>query len=535
MNSDEASKDKEKEKNMMHIKLGPEGWDLYNAMLEAEGEKPDLILFDARDFFQREGAIEFAKKSRKKSIPVLINFGATHNDYLVMPLENTGYQLLQDMQREGIVSLGATSLSERELIDVVNSTLQKHNDTKNALDEIVDRYYVEPEEPYQSKIPPYPAIVDTLSQYLREDDSIFIAETLGKFNYSLSEFLYVNRANKCKNLVFYLKDKKGRRKVVKFSYDRDQAFTETFTNFHFGRHPELSQVVPLSEMISPIKCTAGGRVAYLAIQDDVTDKADNRLDAMFMSGRKKSVMNYLSSTVRNLARIHIYGTEMMNMLREEMQKNIGFIPTAARVVRDTTLDLMEELKEVDKSLLYGIKEANIEAGITWINGDCWSLNRKGQFFLDWGNAGFGNYLIDLAKILHDPNIYTVVPQTERDGFNRYFLGEYHDELSKVKVKHGLSARKVTSDFMDAEYNTFKLLSYVVLSNAVGASLQRGDDGFEQRLRGHLSEEIQIVMKNLKRSRRGIYIPDDRVIEEYPFARKTETPNAVKYEIVREAV
>ena len=55
-------------------------------------------------------------------------------------------------------------------------------------------------------------------------------------------------------------------------------------------------------------------------------------------------------------------------------------------------------------MLKHVKQADLESGDDYILQDGRKANRKGQFWIDFGGAGMGNYLVDIVRLTQDPNI-----------------------------------------------------------------------------------------------------------------------------------
>jgi len=288
-----------------------------------------------------------------------------------------------------------------------------------------------------------PDLQKTLSEYFRDDDVAFVLKELLDYEYS-----DLKRTGISKNLVFYLTDISGNRKIVKFVPNRTEAFKENFVNYHFGKHPILQHFVPNGEWEAPKETsleTPEGDKYYLSIQEDIHGRNGQvrkdiaRLEAMYKSKNPRLIEAYLHEMIDNLAVVHHHGTELMiekgPLLRAQLgipeDEDHRYSPEANRILKEKRVAAMRR-SNYDGVLVEEILSRRTEYGLTWLNGETKKDNRIGPIYIDFGNSGFGNHLVDIMRAYMDEVIMeTFDTSGAREGLIERLLGTYHTRRNRL--------------------------------------------------------------------------------------------------------
>jgi hypothetical protein len=197
-----------------------------------------------------------------------------------------------------------------------------------------------------------------------------------------------------KNQVYFLSDKQGRKKVLKFVNNKEEADIECLVNYHFSTHRILKTNIARGYNEIPIEVQVGDTKKHLVVQEDRRDKANYALQQMLDKGNKEQLFSYLNYWMRKLAEFHFYGTLIMNKL--------GNYAKARSIIKDADDERIKVGKyKHDPVLRSECAARDIEGGNIFIHQDLRYENRLCQTALDWGHAGRGNYLLDPVKLLSD--------------------------------------------------------------------------------------------------------------------------------------
>lgn len=242
---------------------------------------------------------------------------------------------------------------------------------------------------------------------------------------------------KTKNVVYHINDRNGKRKILKFVTQKEEAEIEAKVNYYFSRHPMLAQYIPRSDLEQPIAVLVGDSVKYLTVQEEVIENAPRSLGYW----------------IKALARMHVYGSQIMNAL--------GVTKQALGLAREKDDERLEE-----GSIVYeaSVREDTIGAYLgknqTFIHRDFRRVNRRSGFALDWGHAGWGEALIDLSALLLDYELQAGNPFTESDYKN--CINAYLNERNA-----SLGVKNPTVKEVEVAYHEFTALGMVYAQAEAG--------------------------------------------------------------------
>tara|TARA_Y100000310_G_scaffold345452_1_gene465164 strand:- start:3685 stop:5259 length:1575 start_codon:yes stop_codon:yes gene_type:complete len=243
-----------------------------------------------------------------------------------------------------------------------------------------------------------------------------------------------------KNQVFYCGDS-----VIKFVSDKVEANIESKVNYHLSRDQRLSHLVPRSDLESAIEAQIGDSKKHITIQEKIKDA---------------SIRPTLAYWLKALAHTHVYGTEVMDKLRD------------FQAARSMTQDLNDQKVyagslKVDKSLRKDLIDSGVGSGTEFIHQDFRSANRVGHYAVDWGHAGRGDPYLDLSRLLLDAEIQSERPFTD-DNYKQC-LSFYLTEKNKA-----LRVEAPTREDVDTALSKFKSMG-LLLSQYQGTHLNRKAD------------------------------------------------------------
>ncbi|MFA6888771.1 MAG: hypothetical protein WC254_04720 [Candidatus Woesearchaeota archaeon] len=232
-------------------------------------------------------------------------------------------------------------------------------------------------------------------------------------------------AEKSKNLVYIIQEPNGKRQVVKFVEKKEEADIEALALYHFSRDSRLGLYVPRSELEVPSLVQIGDEPRYVTVQSFVSDAKADRL----LQGTKKEAMQYLNNWMRILARLHVYGTEIMDELGNEKP--------ALRLCKEKDLDRIAVASRIiplvyDLGLQRTLVGSQIEQGHEFIHQDTRKENRIGYYLIDFGHAGRGNGLLDIARVVSD---YSVQKHYLTNDDERRLLKTYISEKNRIQGKN----------------------------------------------------------------------------------------------------
>jgi len=268
---------------------------------------------------------------------------------------------------------------------------------------------------------------------------------------------------KGKNSVYEINvtDRFGKKQVIKFVRDREEARIESLVNYHFSRDPVLRNFVPGSSLEKPIELNVGDESFYLTIQEEVNGRADARLDNLLRSGSKRDRDAYLSYSMKVLANMHVRGTAIMNQLAKysldgEVRELAG--KKAQNLVREKDYDRREVLGiKLDNGFISNLAESGIQDRDWFIHADLKYENKIGQFYIDWGISGKGNPYLDLARVFVDNTVQRASPLIEDEI--TYFISGYLRERNRIM---GLPAP--SHDEVEKGYVEYQQMEYLLASS-----------------------------------------------------------------------
>lgn len=292
---------------------------------------------------------------------------------------------------------------------------------------------------------PKKVIETLLDQGISELDALILAQ-------HFEDTIWADFAGlRSKNIVYRIKDREGKGKIVKFVRSKKEATIESLVNYHFSRNPLLKDLVPGSNLEKPIEVDICGSKVYLAVQEDVSDKADQRLEKVLEFGNKQEVSRYLTDWMRSLARLHVVGTKIMDRLE----------------CTDKALSLMKEKDEgrlkdsrikYDSKLREELKRLNLEERYDFIHQDLRKENRMGQYAIDWGHAGRGNCYLDLARILSDHAVQSRYGTLGEKDY-KHFIKTYLMEKKRIAGNEDTSVFEAELTEAYKEFSAVQLLYY----------------------------------------------------------------------------
>lgn len=253
---------------------------------------------------------------------------------------------------------------------------------------------------------------------------------------------------KSKNIVYHLTDNQGNKKVVKFVTDKKEAEVEALANYHFSKHPVLKNHVASSNMETPLEVIINGNTKYMIVKEDITDKANKNLDKILEQGNKEQHNQYLTYWMKTLAKIHVYGTQIMD--------NLDCQEKALSLTKEKDEDRISLSGiSIDKGLRKELVDKEIENGYEFIHQDIRKENRVGQYAIDWGHAGRGNGFLDIARVLSDYDVQKQTPLTETDY--KHFIKQYLQEKKSILGKEPVRKEEIDKAFN--EFDAVRLLYY----------------------------------------------------------------------------
>lgn len=252
-----------------------------------------------------------------------------------------------------------------------------------------------------------------------------------------------------KNIVYLITDTRGNIHIIKFSNQKAEAEIEAAVNYHFGKDPQLARYVARSDLATPIECLVEESPVYVTLQERRTGTPFANL----LQEGKIQTEKYLTEWMRILARLHVYGTEIMN--------NVGQYTAALRLSKakdEERIALANHIAPLmaDAGLRRALTSVGIEEGGDFIHQDIRIENRIGVCAIDWGHAGRGNYLLDIARILSD----AAVQRYERidEDAERKYIGAYLKERRRCEGKNS-SPHRMEIEAVHREYQAIQLLYY----------------------------------------------------------------------------
>ncbi|MBW2964769.1 phosphotransferase [Candidatus Woesearchaeota archaeon] len=304
---------------------------------------------------------------------------------------------------------------------------------------------------------------------------------------------------KSKNQVYHLTDCYGRKKVIKFVTSNKEARIESLVNYHFSRHPVLSRYVAGSDFELPEEVRIGSDTKHIVIQEDICEKADQHLDNILKNGTRRQLNEYLEFWMKALAELHVYGTGIMD--------DIGVRETALRLTKEKDNDRVNTSNRLVRIVGYArlrqdIAEMDLESRDAFIHQDIRAENRIGQYAIDWGHAGRGNPMLDIARVLSD---YDVNKRgVLSDDLIKQYIASY---LREKKQLLGDTAR-VSDSELDSEFMEFCGLRLLYFQAQTAYLVSKGDecsDG-EVRTKDFMVRQIPAVEKCLRKSRVSLSMP-----------------------------
>ncbi len=252
-----------------------------------------------------------------------------------------------------------------------------------------------------------------------------------------------------KNTVYEIRDLAGTVHIIKFSRQKAEAETEAAVNYHFGRDQRVKRYVAKSDLEKPIECLVEGSPVYVTLQE--RQAADPFLNLLWQG--KGETEKYLTEWMRILAKLHVYGTQIMN--------NVGQHTGALRLSKEKDEERIALANHIaplvkDQALRKALTSAGIEEGRDFIHQDIRIENRIGFCAIDWGHAGRGNYLLDIARVLSDAAVQKY--KKLDDATEKKYIAVYLRERRTLEGDN-LPLSRVEIDATHREYQVIQLLYY----------------------------------------------------------------------------
>ena len=274
-------------------------------------------------------------------------------------------------------------------------------------------------------------------------------------------------AERSKNLVYVMKYADGKIRVVKFVENQEEADIEALVLYHFSRDPRLQLYVAHSELDAPSRVHVGDEPRYVTVQSFVSDA---KADAL-LHGTKQDVMQYLTNWMRILARLHVYGTEIMDEL--------GNYHPAARLLRERSEDRIIVASHIiplvhDYGLRRALMDIGIEEGHEFIHQDLEKRHMKGKGgyrTIDWGNAGRGKCLVDIVRGISDE---TIQRHNITEGDEKTLLWSYLTK--KNEITKGSAPLRLAVSRLEVEHahNTLTALKLAYYPEYCGYHISKGE-------------------------------------------------------------
>ncbi len=364
-------------------------------------------------------------------------------------------------------------------------------------------------------------VVETLlRQGLDEEDALILSTHFG-------DVMKAQQAEgKTKNIVYKVETKDGRKVVVKFVKDKAEAEIEALVNYEFSRDHLLAPYMAKSDMQTPIEVKLDDSNIYLIVQEDISAKADPRIDYCRTYGTREQKLDYLRYWARVLARFHVRGTEIMDAL--------GNHKLAQSLHREKDLERIDSTStREERKVIEDIVAENSEQGSTFIHSDA-GHNKMGQFLIDWGNSGRGNPYLDLARLFVDVNIQNNSSNLLNEDEKKHLIREYLQEKQKLTAQTKQAAC-VTNAEVEKAYAQYSRIEYL-MNCAIGSYMElQGSDKADE----HISSSSAANAANtaeLMRHLRNEYKPSlfksnlvkPSLVQQGIGIRTTETPQNVTY-------
>jgi len=352
-------------------------------------------------------------------------------------------------------------------------------------------------------------VANLIYQGFHEEDAFIAAEL---YEHSLKDGK--STGIESKNRVYFITDKDGNKKVIKFNHNEKEAKVEALVNYFFSQDPLLKEFVPKSAMIKregfegyePIKVDVEGKPMYITIQEDV---------------REKKKKNYsLDTWMKVLARVHIVGTYVVNSLKKQ-NKIEEYKCTKSTKERDDDNILRAHLA-IDWGLRKVLTDAGIEEGIDFCHGDLRFDNMAGSYILDWGGAGKGNGLKDVAQLLSDAYVKEKISDDECKRLIEIYLNEKRNTASTFG---GEAFYKVTEAEVENAFNEFKGLAIIYYPKFSAYKMLKQGEG--KIISEHEKKSIEAFTERQKDFEKS-FIPVFNII------RYKETDNSIIYELPERA-
>lgn len=233
---------------------------------------------------------------------------------------------------------------------------------------------------------------------------------------------------KTKNEVYFATTNDGRKRIIKFTFEKEEAYIENKILHEFGKHEVLSLWNAKSFTEDVIEVNNKDINSYLSIQEDISDRTSYAPDINLKSRTKVGLANYLNFWMDRLAELNAYGTPIY--------EKIGINQTIHEKFNDKRIDKSRNLnKKIHSEFFYNTEEFQQiifekyqQNKKTALHTDLLN-NRLGSMVIDYGNAAIGNELSDVQSILGDPNIqiksgFKIDDDDKLHFLKRYFM-KYH--------------------------------------------------------------------------------------------------------------
>jgi len=290
-----------------------------------------------------------------------------------------------------------------------------------------------------------------------------------------------------KNQAYFVRDKQGSLKVIKFVKKDDEADMESLVGFEFPKEKQLADLVKRSEIKDPINIPTSDGEVYITIQDAVEPKAQRPYHWKLARGNKQQLNEYIEGWMRKFAKIHVYGTRVMD-------RN-GNYKKSVRVGKELDDErIMQAGLDIDWSLREGIKELGLEDEVGFIHGDpglsniIYDAEEDKEYLIDWGGSGRGPCMLDILLFLSNGYLQqrygAVVKGDKGKGLDEFdfkrFISVYLDEKKSLQ---GIG-ESVTDREVEAAYCNMDLIRHQLYPKYAGIwqlNEGRGVIPFNERL------------------------------------------------------
>jgi hypothetical protein len=235
----------------------------------------------------------------------------------------------------------------------------------------------------------------------------------------------------------------------------------------------LETCIPAALHTKPIPVEISGSKAYVNVQEDI----ESKIDPVMKQIQNSDVDKYIDYILGILVKVHTEATKMFNADKVTFSSRRLFRPELYdRIIRTAGVEEIDYLK--------GKGIAQLEDQRTFIHQDPKNNNRLGQYLVDWGNCGAGNYLIDLVRMCEEHKFRRIIGFETKDIIP--VLERYWDRRDGPKPD------------LSTELQKYCNLAYLHNVTEIDCLIEYGDtkDDNERETLIYMQQSLQILRKQI---------------------------------------